>query len=251
MRLWPNTVGVGWLLLSRHSVETYQDTSSHPTGQGTLGHSHLSSEPLWTDPGLKSGISVCKLISTLKKEKMTLCLLDKGIVSPLWLCWVKSVCMFRCNLPPALSAEWLRSFTCHCDDMGVERTLNKSQHTKLTLEKKILPLLLLGFKLSTFRSQLRCSYQQAILATTCTVEKRGIHWARFPTGSHELVGTHKPAFQLPKFFSGWIFCAAELLQTHFFETRLCLRQSDSNTLAAQYSFLVRLFHPRQSFKVLF
>ena len=25
-------------------------------------------EPLWTDPGLKSGISVCKLISTLKKK---------------------------------------------------------------------------------------------------------------------------------------------------------------------------------------
>ena len=29
--------------------------------------SHLA-EPLWTDPGLKSGISVCKLISTLKKK---------------------------------------------------------------------------------------------------------------------------------------------------------------------------------------
>ena len=26
-------------------------------------------EPLWTDPGLKSGISLCKLISTYKKKK--------------------------------------------------------------------------------------------------------------------------------------------------------------------------------------
>ena len=26
-------------------------------------------EPLWTDPGIKSGISVCELISTLKKNK--------------------------------------------------------------------------------------------------------------------------------------------------------------------------------------
>ena len=26
-------------------------------------------EPLWTNPGLKSGISVCKLISTLKKRE--------------------------------------------------------------------------------------------------------------------------------------------------------------------------------------
>ena len=27
-------------------------------------------EPLWTDPGLESGISVCKLISTLKKKEV-------------------------------------------------------------------------------------------------------------------------------------------------------------------------------------
>ena len=44
----------------------------------------------------------------------------------------------------------------------VEQTPNKSQHTKLILEKKIRPPLLLGFKLTTFQSQVRCSYQQAI-----------------------------------------------------------------------------------------
>ena len=46
--------------------------------------------------------------------------------------------------------------------MGVERTPNKSQHTKLTLEKKILLPLLPGFELATFRSQIRRSNQQAI-----------------------------------------------------------------------------------------
>ena len=44
------------MLLPRHSVETYQETSSHATRQGTLSHS-------------KSGISVRELISTLKKKK--------------------------------------------------------------------------------------------------------------------------------------------------------------------------------------
>ena len=54
------------------------------------------------------------------------------------------VCMFRCYLPPALLAEWPGSLPCHRGNTVVEQTLNKSQHTKLTLEKKILPPLLLG-----------------------------------------------------------------------------------------------------------
>ena len=53
---------------------------------------------------------------------------------------------------------------CHCGNMGVERTSNESQHTKLTLEKKIYPPLLPGFELETFRSRGRRSYQQAIPA---------------------------------------------------------------------------------------
>ena len=58
--------------------------------------------------------------------------------------------MFRCNLPPALLAECPGSFMHHCGNIGVEQTLNKSQHTKLTVEKKIVLLLLPGFKLATF-----------------------------------------------------------------------------------------------------
>ena len=40
----------------------------------------------------------------------------------------RCVCVFRCNLPPALSAEWPGSFTCHCGNTGVGQTWNKSQH---------------------------------------------------------------------------------------------------------------------------
>ena len=99
----------------------------------------------------------CELVSL---EVPSLCL-DSSVVSPLWLCWVKGVCMFRCmfrwNQPPALLAEWLRSFTCHCSNTGLERTPKKSLHSKLTVEKKILPLLLPGFELATFRSRVQHS----------------------------------------------------------------------------------------------
>ena len=77
-----------------------------------------------------------------------------SIVSPLWLHWVKGVCVFRCNLPSALFAEW-------SGFLLVEWTLSKSQHRKLTPERKttttqeqkILLRLLLGFKLTTVWSQ--------------------------------------------------------------------------------------------------
>ena len=58
--------------LSRHSVGTYQETSSHATHQGTIGHSRLSS---LSHCGLilaqKSGISVRELISTKKNKTKT------------------------------------------------------------------------------------------------------------------------------------------------------------------------------------
>ena len=54
---------------SRHNVGTYLETSSHTTCQGTFGRSSQLTEPLWTDSGIKCGISVCKLISTWKRKK--------------------------------------------------------------------------------------------------------------------------------------------------------------------------------------
>ena len=58
----------GYMLLSRHSVGTNQETSSHPS-QGTLSQSSQLAKAIWTDPGQKSGISVHELISTLEKKK--------------------------------------------------------------------------------------------------------------------------------------------------------------------------------------
>ena len=60
------------------------------------------------------------------------------------------------------------SFTCRCGYMGVERTPNKSQPTKWILEKTILPPLLPGFELATFRSRVRRCNQQAIPASLST-----------------------------------------------------------------------------------
>ena len=124
-------------------------------------HSGSVSWELW--PSVSWRVA-CQLVSW---QIPTLCL-DSGIVSPLQLRWVKGVCMFRCNLQPAFLAQWPGSFTCHCSNMGVEQTLNKSQHTKLTLEKKILLPLLLGFKLPTFQSWVCRSNQPAITTRTST-----------------------------------------------------------------------------------
>ena len=77
--------------------------------------------------------------------------------SPLRLRWVKGICVFRCNLPSALLAEWPEFFTCHCSNTEMDRAPNKSQHTKLTLENKSLTPLLPGFELATFRARVRCS----------------------------------------------------------------------------------------------
>ena len=57
--------------LRRHSVGTYQKMSSHTTCQGTTySRPQLSqlAEPLWTGPGLKSGISVCDLLPKKTKK---------------------------------------------------------------------------------------------------------------------------------------------------------------------------------------
>ena len=58
--------------------------------------------------------------------------------------------MFSCNLPPALLAEWPGYFTCYCGNTGRNGYRNKSQHRKLTLEKKSLPPLLPGLEPATF-----------------------------------------------------------------------------------------------------
>ena len=78
------------------------------------------------------------------------------------LCLFRGVCVTRCNLPPALLAEWLGSFMYHCGTAGVEWTPNKGQHRQWTLGKNILLLLWLGFKLAPFWSQVWRSTYWAI-----------------------------------------------------------------------------------------
>ena len=54
----------------------------------------------------------------------------------------QDACVFSCNLPPALLAEWQGSFTCYCSlTRRWSGYRNKSRHRKLTLEKNIHPLL--------------------------------------------------------------------------------------------------------------
>ena len=56
--------------LSRHSVGLLSGNEFTRDSSGiNRSQSSQLAEPLWTDPGLKSGFSVCKLISTLRKEK--------------------------------------------------------------------------------------------------------------------------------------------------------------------------------------
>ena len=53
--------------------------------------------------------------------------------------------VFRCNLPPALLAEWSGSFTYHCGNMRMEH--------KVTLEKKMIPPILSRFELVERRTR--------------------------------------------------------------------------------------------------
>ena len=59
--------------LSRHSLGTYHLSGNKLTCNSSgnaLSQSSQLAEPLWADPGLKSGISVRQLISNLLKKKL-------------------------------------------------------------------------------------------------------------------------------------------------------------------------------------
>ena len=76
-----------------------------------------------------------------------------SIVHPLRLCWVICICVLISNRLPAFFAEWPVSFSCQCGNVEWNGH-NKSQHRKLTLEKKFL---LPELDLATFRSRVRRS----------------------------------------------------------------------------------------------
>ena len=69
----------------------------------------------------------------------------------------------------AWTAAWVKDVC--WGNTGVERTPNESQHTKLTLKKKMISPLLPGIELATFQSWVRRSCQLAILAPECRLER--------------------------------------------------------------------------------
>ena len=77
----------------------------------------------------------------------------------------EGACVFSCNQPPVPLAEWPRSFKslCYCGNPGVKWMYqSKSQHRKLTLEKKIHLALLQGLRPVTFQSWVQHSDYWAI-----------------------------------------------------------------------------------------
>ena len=78
----------------------------------------------------------CELVSLIGSH--TICL--DSIVTLLQCRWIsmEGVCIFRCNLPSELLAEWLTSFAWCFSNTGVEQTQNKvSKPRKLPLEGRI------------------------------------------------------------------------------------------------------------------
>ena len=57
------------LPLSRYSVGSYQEMSSRNLSGNIWLQSSQPAEPLWTNPGIKSVISVCELISNSKQQQ--------------------------------------------------------------------------------------------------------------------------------------------------------------------------------------
>ena len=69
MHPWPNEVRVGWLCHCPGIVwEPIWNELTHNSSENTQPQPSQLAEPLWTNPGVNSGISVCELISILKKK---------------------------------------------------------------------------------------------------------------------------------------------------------------------------------------
>ena len=173
--------GQGVLLKFAQVISKFPIRSSCPTSCLFVLEVEISSCNL--HPLLRPGSVQWLSETTVTECSLTICVWARFLIGshtlpgqrhsrPLRLRWVKGICVFRFNLPSALLAECPGSFTCHCGNTGVERTPNKSQHTRLTLEKKILPPLLPVLELTTFRSRVRRSNQQA----TPAVKKHDVEW---------------------------------------------------------------------------
>ena len=92
---------------------------THNLSGNTQSQSSQLTEPLWTDPGLKSGLSMCELISTIKKKKRSTGV--EWMVSP-------KICAREekaaSKMPPPHSKEWLS------DSAHNKQWLSVSAHNK-------------------------------------------------------------------------------------------------------------------------
>ena len=82
----------------------------------------------------------------------------------------------------------------HYGNTGVKRTPNKSQHTKLTLEKKILSPLLPGLELATSRSRVRRCTSWTIPAhikTKQNLANKKFAWFSVDNAHHSQKGRQK------------------------------------------------------------
>ena len=90
------------------------------------------------------------------------------MVSPLRLCWVKGVCVFRCNLLPAFLAELQGSFMCY--RMKIRHMIFNVQSTVrviLRCEQNLIKphkvsLLCISYKDYVTNEEVRAKIQQAI-----------------------------------------------------------------------------------------
>ena len=83
----------------------------------------------------------------------------------------QGACVFSCNLPPALLAEYPGSFPCYCGNTGWNGYRSKSHHMKLTIGKKTILPLLPGLEPETFRSPVRrCTTEPSPLPQFSTLQ---------------------------------------------------------------------------------
>ena len=116
-------LGEGWTINSPHALFFKVEICSRTLIPLFTPGSVHSGSASWNDCGRVFPDEL--RVSSFPERFPPLCL-HSGIANPLGLRWVNGVCVFRCNLPRALLAEWPGSFTCHCGNTRVERTPNKS-----------------------------------------------------------------------------------------------------------------------------
>ena len=103
-------------------------------------------------------------------DRFPLCL-QSGIVSILRFVWVKGVCVFRCNLQPALLTEWPGSFTFRLYSLSrYRKCVNMQSYAKEYLRSCQNPLFpCLGGCLKTHRTQrLHCLLPYSTIQSNAT-----------------------------------------------------------------------------------